>query len=49
MDEEMSGLTQPILETVLNQAGALCGLGDWRPSSPNSGTFGRFTPCIERI
>lgn len=49
MDEEMSGLTQPILETIFNQAGALCGLGDWRPSSPSSGTFGRFTPFIERI
>lgn len=49
MDSEVSGLTQDIMRLVLNQAGALCGLGDWRPSSPSSGTFGRFAPTIERL
>ena len=47
LDEELSGLTKPILQTILNQAGALCGLCDWRPSSPSSGTFGKFKPTIE--
>jgi hypothetical protein len=49
LDSELSGLTQEILEIVLNQAGALCGICDWRPSSPNSGTFGKFKPTIEKI
>jgi hypothetical protein len=49
IDEELSGLTQPILQTILNQAGAVCGLCDWRPSSPNSGTFGKFTPEVEAM
>lgn len=33
LDEDASGLTKPVLETILAQAGAMCGLGDWRPSS----------------
>ena len=49
LDSELTGLTQPVLELVLNQAGALCGLCDWRPSSQSSGTFGKFAPTIERI
>lgn len=50
LDAEMTGLTQPILELILNQAGALCGLGDWRPSSPRScGTFGKFEPVVKRL
>lgn len=49
LDEELTGLTKEVLEIVLNQAGALCGLCDWRPSSPSSGTFGKFGPEIEEI
>jgi len=49
MDAELTGLTKEILTTILNQAGALCGLCDWRPSSPSSGTFGRFQPEIESM
>jgi hypothetical protein len=49
LDSELTGLTQPILELVLNQAGALSGLCDWRPSSPASGTFGKFQPKVERV
>lgn len=50
IDEEISGITQKVLQTVLNQAGALVGLGDWRPGSPkSSGTFGKFSPEIELI
>lgn len=50
IDSEVSGITEDILRTILNQAGALCGLGDWRPSSPKSpGVFGRFAPVVERI
>lgn len=49
MDEELSGLTQPIIESILRQAGGLCGLCDWRPSSPSSGTFGKFTSVVEPL
>ena len=49
LDSELSGLTEKVLTTVLNQAGAICGLCDWRPSSPSSGTFGKFQPKIERV
>ncbi|MFZ3047001.1 MAG: hypothetical protein WA151_13900 [Desulfatirhabdiaceae bacterium] len=49
LDEELSGLTKDVLTMILNQAGALCGIGDWRPSSPSSGTFGKFRPEVEAI
>jgi hypothetical protein len=49
LDEELSGLTEPMLQTILDQSGALCGLGDWRPSSGKSGTFGRFEAFIEAM
>lgn len=49
IDEEISGITADVLQTVLNQAGAMCGLGDWRPSSQSSGTFGKFEPMIEQM
>lgn len=50
LDEEVSGITSGVLETILNQAGALCGLCDWRPSSPrSSGRFGKFAPTVELI
>lgn len=49
LDRELSGITQDVLRLVLNQAGALCGLCDWRPSSPSSGTFGKFSPTVARV
>ena len=49
IDPELSGITGDVLETILNQAGALCGLCDWRPSSPKSGTFGKFKPIIKKV
>jgi len=49
LDEEMSGLTKEVLEMVFLHAGAACGLGDWRPSSGSSGTFGRFETRITKI
>jgi len=49
LDSDLSGLTPEVLQTILDQAGALCGLCDWRPSSPNSGIFGRFKAAIEPI
>lgn len=48
IDYETSGISEDVLRIVMNQAGALCGLCDWRPSSPNSGTFGKFAPVIKR-
>ena len=50
LDEEMTGLTKPILDQILTQSGALCGMGDWRPSSPKaSGTFGRFSHTLKKM
>jgi len=49
IDSEISGITQEILQIILNQAGAVCGLCDWRPSSPSSGTFGKFEPFVEAM
>jgi len=49
LDEELTGLTGRTLQTIFDQAGALCGLCDWRPSSGSSGTFGRFEAEVERV
>lgn len=50
LDAETSGLTKDALTLILKQAGALVGVGDWRPSSPkSSGTFGKFAPLIEAV
>jgi len=50
LDPERTGLTEDILRTILEQAGALSGLCDWRPSSPKSpGVFGRFDSTLESI
>jgi hypothetical protein len=50
VDEEVSGITKRVLESVLKTAGALCGIGDWRPSSPrSSGRFGTFVATAEEI
>lgn len=38
------------LPDILNTAGRLMGLGDWRPSSPRSpGRYGRFTATIKEV
>lgn len=50
LDPETSGLTEDVLGLILRQAGALVGVGDWRPSSPkSSGTFGKFQPTLEAV
>ena len=50
IDEETTGLKQEMLQRIFDVAGSMCGLGDWRPSSPSkSGTFGKFTTEIEPI
>jgi hypothetical protein len=50
LDEEMSGISKPVLEKILSQAGALVGLCDWRPSSPKSpGPYGKFTSVVTEI
>ena len=49
IDSELSGITKPVLQKILDVAGSLCGLGDWRPSSPkSSGTFGRFEAVLNK-
>ncbi len=47
LDEGKSGITKEILQRILDEAGSLCGLGDWRPSSRTPGKFGRFKAEIE--
>jgi hypothetical protein len=50
IDSELSGLTKDVLQKILDLSGAVCGLCDWRPSSPKaSGTFGKFTPTLKLI
>lgn len=50
LDAEVSGITMQVLQRILEVAGALAGLCDWRPSSPrSSGTFGRFEPQLKRM
>jgi len=47
IDPEVSGITQEILQRILDCAGAQCGLCDWRPSSKTPGQFGRFQAKVE--
>jgi len=49
IDEEQSGITQSVLQRILDLAGGMCGLGDWRPSSKTPGSFGKFSSVIEAI
>ena len=50
LDEQQSGLTKELLGTILNQSGALVGLGDWRPSSPRaSGSYGKFSATLKKM
>lgn len=43
-------ITTPILSTILTHAGAYCGIGDWRPSSPSSpGRFGKFLATAKEV
>jgi len=42
-------ITEEILNTILTLSGQLCGLCDWRPSSPKApGSFGKFEVKIEK-
>lgn len=36
-----------VLRTILEQAGAFVGMGDWRPGGATPGAFGRFTATVE--
>ena len=49
VDPKEYGITQEVLQKILNKAGSLCGLGDWRPSSRTPGQFGRFSATVEPI
>lgn len=37
------------LQQIADQAGAMAGLGDYRPSSPHGGPFGRYTAVVEGL
>lgn len=47
IDEQKSGITKEVLKRILEEGGALCGLGDWRPSGRTPGQFGRFSAEVE--
>lgn len=47
IDKSVSGITEEVLQRILDAAGAQCGLCDWRPSSRTPGQFGRFTATVE--
>ena len=50
IDEELTGLTKAMVTTILRLGGAIVGLCDWRPSSPQkSGSYGKFEVSIEEI
>ena len=49
VDPKESGITREVLQKILNKAGSLCGLGDWRPSSRTPGQFGRFKATVEPL
>lgn len=49
IDEDQSGLTEPVLRMLVATAGAKIGLGDWRPSSATPGSFGTFIPELVRL
>lgn len=43
-------ITEDILREILTHAGSFSGLGDWRPSAPQSpGPYGRFTAEVKAI
>jgi hypothetical protein len=42
-------ITKEMLQTILTFAGSYCGIGDWRPSSPTPGQFGRFIAEVKEI
>lgn len=48
-DEESSGLSEQVLSDIFRIAGEICGLGDWRPNSPKSGSYGKFVARIQEI
>jgi hypothetical protein len=49
-DPQRTGITKKVLQLILDNAGALVGIGDWRPSSPKaSGTYGRFVAEVEEL
>lgn len=49
IDEQLSGITETVLDLILRQCGALVGLCDWRPGGATPGQFGKFESRIEAI
>jgi len=42
-------ITEDVLRDILESAGRLKGLGDWRPSARTPGPFGTFDVCVKEI
>jgi hypothetical protein len=42
-------ISPDVIRTILNYAGTYCGLCDWRPSSKNPGSFGRFISHVKEV
>lgn len=49
VDPQESGLTQEVLQRILDIGGGQVGLCDWRPSSPNAGPYGKFSAAVVRL
>ena len=45
-----TAITEQVFTDIITNAGAYCGLGDWRPGGKTPGPFGKFIPTkIEEI
>jgi hypothetical protein len=42
------GITEEILRTILEQAGRLKGMADWRPGSPTPGSWGMYQSVVRK-
>lgn len=49
IDETLSHLSKEVLDEVFLRGGIMCGMGDWRPSSPGGGQHGKFTHVLKEI
>lgn len=49
LDVWNEALTVEALDTIWNTAGQTKGIGDWRPGSPKSGSYGTFTAEVTEV
>jgi len=49
VDPEVSGIDQKVLQQIVDIGGVLIGLLDWRPGSPSSGQFGKYSAIVSEL